>query len=431
MADLRSIYQELTSVSIDDQFKIWDERGKGYYGEFLVFQELYPNIIGQSKILMNLNLPTPNGKGTEIDLLLIHESGLYVFEVKHYKGTIYGKKDDEIWTQYFRTHKNSHFHNPIKQNEYHVAAIKSLFPDLPVYSFIVFTNRETKIKITELEKSNTAVCTINELPSYINKINDSKMAVFNADQINNIFNQLSEYAPMGQEIVFTDAEPISFINYINKIKDEFQKSVDEIKKSEQKKYKLKVTSVFTAAGIICAAIIVISLSIVLFYTIQADNAKRAQATAEAKFSLFSQKFQQVNNLGGENIELEDNFIEVTDYKLKESKDFKNRIVFSCKIKVNGEKYGIGFHPNSKIIVKLKNGMVYEYKTDNVGNSYKRIASFDHLWYADTTDLPEIMINTSSVDDIAFIKLTDVIVWSRENQQANAVPNAEFELYSSN
>ena len=89
MADLRSIYQELTSVSIDDQFKIWDERGKGYYGEFLVFQELYPNIIGQSKILMNLNLPTPNGKGTEIDLLLIHESGLYVFEVKHYKGTIF------------------------------------------------------------------------------------------------------------------------------------------------------------------------------------------------------------------------------------------------------------------------------------------------------------------------------------------------------
>lgn len=40
---------------------------------------------------MNLNIPIEDGKTTEIDLLMIHETGIYVFEIKHYKGTIYEK----------------------------------------------------------------------------------------------------------------------------------------------------------------------------------------------------------------------------------------------------------------------------------------------------------------------------------------------------
>ena len=71
---------------MQEQKKLWDERGKGYYGEFLVFTELYKNIKGNCKILMNLEVPTDNGKTTEIDLIMIHENGIYVFEIKHYKG---------------------------------------------------------------------------------------------------------------------------------------------------------------------------------------------------------------------------------------------------------------------------------------------------------------------------------------------------------
>ena len=103
MTDLKKIYQEMTSVDLDEQKRIWDERGKGYYGEFLVMQDLYLYLRGESKLLMNLEIPADDGKKTEIDLLLIHETGLYVFEVKYYKGTIYGKYDDSSWTQYFRT----------------------------------------------------------------------------------------------------------------------------------------------------------------------------------------------------------------------------------------------------------------------------------------------------------------------------------------
>ena len=37
MSDIESIYQKLTNVDIHQQKQLWDERGKGYYGEFLVF----------------------------------------------------------------------------------------------------------------------------------------------------------------------------------------------------------------------------------------------------------------------------------------------------------------------------------------------------------------------------------------------------------
>ena len=127
--DIKNVYKQLTGIDIEDQKHIWNERGKGYYGEFTVFCELYKHIIGTGKILMNLNIPTQNGRTTEIDLLLIHETGFYVFEIKHYKGTIYGDSTGDIWTQYFRTAKNNTFRNPILQNEYHINALKKMFPD--------------------------------------------------------------------------------------------------------------------------------------------------------------------------------------------------------------------------------------------------------------------------------------------------------------
>ena len=82
------IYKEASGVDFREQKRIWDERGRGYYGEYRVMQELYQNLPGQCKILMNLNVPIDGGKITEIDLLLIHDTGIYVFEINHYKGTI-------------------------------------------------------------------------------------------------------------------------------------------------------------------------------------------------------------------------------------------------------------------------------------------------------------------------------------------------------
>ena len=144
---IASQYRNLTGVDIEMQRLLWDERGKGYYGEYLVFKKLYPKLSGCCKILMNLQVPAGDGRTTEIDLLLIHETGLYVFEMKHYKGTIYGKSHEQKWTQYFRTAPNSRFYNPVLQNQYHIKALQKMFPGIPVYSFIVFTSPECDLRV--------------------------------------------------------------------------------------------------------------------------------------------------------------------------------------------------------------------------------------------------------------------------------------------
>ena len=50
--DMKNVYKQLTGIDIEDQKHIWDERGKGYYGEFVVFCELHKHVIGTGKILM-------------------------------------------------------------------------------------------------------------------------------------------------------------------------------------------------------------------------------------------------------------------------------------------------------------------------------------------------------------------------------------------
>ena len=35
-----TLYQQLTGIHVGEQLDEWDARGKGYYGEFLLFAEL-------------------------------------------------------------------------------------------------------------------------------------------------------------------------------------------------------------------------------------------------------------------------------------------------------------------------------------------------------------------------------------------------------
>ncbi len=49
-------------------------------------------------MLRNIYVPY-NGKTSEIDVLMIHEKGIFVFESKNYSGWIFGGFEDAKWTQ--------------------------------------------------------------------------------------------------------------------------------------------------------------------------------------------------------------------------------------------------------------------------------------------------------------------------------------------
>ena len=207
------IYQKLTGIKIDEQMKLWDARGKGYYGEYLLFSELYNKVSGTCKILMNLQIPSEHGKTTEIDLLVIHETGLYVFEAKHYKGTIYGKIDEPRWTQYFRTAPNQSFNSPIMQNRWHIEQLSKLYPNLPIRSFIVFTNEECTLNVIGGMKD-TTLCYLHNMRRMFEDMCAKAAVCMNMEQIDEVFRSLTIHSPMQMDCIYDNGVVMNLYDFV-------------------------------------------------------------------------------------------------------------------------------------------------------------------------------------------------------------------------
>ncbi len=115
----------------------------GQFGEFSTEYALTNNNLdGELVVLKNIYVPYRD-KTSEIDLLMIHEKGIFVFESKNYSGWIFGSAEQLNWTQSLPNKEKHQFYNPIRQNQTHIKAL-SEFLNIPVSSFtsyIVFSER--------------------------------------------------------------------------------------------------------------------------------------------------------------------------------------------------------------------------------------------------------------------------------------------------
>ncbi len=74
------------------------------------------------KILRNVYVPVSDGY-SEIDVLLLHETGVYVFESKNVSGSVYGDENHPQWQRFKSNSEKDFFPNPIMQNEGHINAL--------------------------------------------------------------------------------------------------------------------------------------------------------------------------------------------------------------------------------------------------------------------------------------------------------------------
>lgn len=135
-------------------------RNAGQFGEYLIDYALQSNgIEGERVVLTNLYLPM-KGKTTEIDLLMLHEKGIFVIESKYYSGWIFGSEDQLKWTQCFRNGRKEHFYNPVKQNRTHIRALAEYLsmPEEAFSSYVVFSERCTLKKVPRYFDGDITVC---------------------------------------------------------------------------------------------------------------------------------------------------------------------------------------------------------------------------------------------------------------------------------
>lgn len=442
--DINKLYNQLTNVDIEQQKLLWDERGKGYYGEYLVFCELYKTIPGTCKILMNLNIPVSSTKTTEIDLILIHETGLYIFEVKHYKGTIYGKSSDNIWTQYFRTAKNNTFKNPMLQNEYHIKAIKELLPNIPVKSIIIFTNDECEIKVTNTN-TDIELCTLYDIHQTLNRNFNFSNTTISTGKIDEIFCQLSPYSKIKEPVEINGVEQ-PFSSWVDPFISELKKNISEVEqekaewlikanrdlenqkasiqnernlleKAQQRAKKTKKNCIILS--------IVFSLVCFLFYSSSISNNKKEY---DNKLAEFKQNFLHVDEIGNEYIDELNSYVEITNVNLTTLSD--DAVSFTARISMNNDVYGIEITESAKYIVMTQNGQVFEYDVFGEHLTYNRFSNLIGKNIRAYGDLANAQFfGISNINDITYIKMTNINLIKTDLNRTIVKDGLEIELYS--
>lgn len=131
---------------------------RGITFEIEIYNRLKYEFKENVQIIHSILIPKVNAVNeyAEIDLIVIHTSGIYVVEAKNFSGPVSGKDDEMYWRPYLevRNENNELFfkqnfaikgfskfglYNPIWQNESHIQSLNSLFQNY--YSnIVIFSN---------------------------------------------------------------------------------------------------------------------------------------------------------------------------------------------------------------------------------------------------------------------------------------------------
>ena len=154
-------------------------------------------IFPKGKVLRNCYLPTAGGKKSEIDILLIDTSGLYIIEAKNYSGFISGNWSSDTLKIKYNSGNEFEIQNPIVQNSQHYDCLKAVLginEKNSIKNIVVFGSQIKYDKaIYESTKKNFAnVMQINQMHKELLKI--KAYSKFNKDLIwvEQTYNNLKE-----------------------------------------------------------------------------------------------------------------------------------------------------------------------------------------------------------------------------------------------
>ena len=178
---------------------------KGARGEHALSNRLRC-VNGYNRVILNCYVPKEDGTTTEIDVIMVHEKGVFVFESKNYSGWIFGTETQEKWTQSLRSGRyrsqKHQFYNPIMQNKAHIKWLKkyldSLNFSIPFYSYIVFGD-SCELKNITLTSYDHVVVNNYNLGYYVKSRADSLQQVFTVEQVDLIYSYLIELASVTKE----------------------------------------------------------------------------------------------------------------------------------------------------------------------------------------------------------------------------------------
>ena len=177
---------------------------KGRIGEYLIYKRLRLFEKDGARFLFNSYLPRSDEGTTEIDVLMIHKSGIYVFESKNYSGWIFGSEKAKTWTQVLPQgrgkSRKEHFLNPLLQNKLHIKCLKELLTgDALVHSVIVFSERCT-LKKVEVTNPDVYVIRRMDVEECVRHIGLKAGECLKQEKIDDIYEKLYPYSQVSEAV---------------------------------------------------------------------------------------------------------------------------------------------------------------------------------------------------------------------------------------
>ncbi|MCU5025091.1 NERD domain-containing protein [Bacillus cereus] len=156
---------------------------KGKAGEKLVKRILSKLDPKSYFVLHNITVYTEYGDTTQIDHIVIAETGVFVIETKNYEGWIYGSEKAARWTQGILRKKSS-FQNPFRQNYKHIKAIEWVMEQqLPCISIAAF-HPKCSLKRVDVHSKGKHALYYNDLKSCIESYTEVQLT---NDEVQHIY----------------------------------------------------------------------------------------------------------------------------------------------------------------------------------------------------------------------------------------------------
>ena len=173
-------------------------QGAGHMGEWLTEYALARGgLPGRMRTWSNVLVPKDGAvvDETELDVLMLHERGVFVFESKNYSGWIFGSEGQRMWTQSLNRATKERFYNPVMQNAAHVRALSKrlVVPERDFVSYIVFSDR-CELRKVPADGEGYRICHRDDLLRLVRRDLASRDVAFNGLQYSTLEQRIDELA---------------------------------------------------------------------------------------------------------------------------------------------------------------------------------------------------------------------------------------------
>ncbi|WP_144536935.1 nuclease-related domain-containing protein [Bacillus thuringiensis] len=182
-----SSYKKVTGFNYQNIYQ-----NKTILAEWKVFRRLEKSF-PDSLLLANLQIPCQEGTATDIDVVLIHSSGVYIIECKTLKGKLYGSDKNKEWIQWITSQNKNSIVNPIPKNNHYLRFFSqylSLTSD-KLHSFIVFGKETLTVKVKMSSHTRTKVIQVDDIEKSLNKIMNESSPLLTSQEMKDIYSKLS------------------------------------------------------------------------------------------------------------------------------------------------------------------------------------------------------------------------------------------------